>query len=496
MEQWSEIRRLVKTGELNKLQACRKYGLHGKTLEKILLHEEPPGYRQRVPRKKPKIGPFLDVIHQILESDRTAPKKPRHTAKRIFERLRQEHQYPGGYSAVKEVVSAWKSQGAEVFVPLSHPPGEAQVDYGAAEVVVAGQPRTAAVFVMVLPYSDAVYCCAFPKECTETFQEGHVRSFRYFGGVPRRISYDNLKIAVAKIVGPRGDQLTEEFSRLKSHFLFAPHFCRVRRPNEKGHVEGMVGFTRRNFLVPVPSAESWEALNVLLEERCRQDLTRQLRGKSATKDKLLQEERSTLLSLPDRSFESRRTTPVRSNSLSLVRFDRNDYSVPTAYAHRELIAVGGIEDVKVVWQDQVVATHPRCWDRHRVLFNPLHYLALLERKPGALDYARPLEEWDLPDAFAILRRRMEAVWGVEGTRHYIKVLRLLEQASVEELHGAVVQALSHGANTSDAVRVFLEQRREQSVPLFPLEGRPHLKGVSVPPPDLSAYHVLCEGGQS
>ncbi len=152
--------------------------------------------------------------------------------------------------------------------------------------------------------------------------------------------------------------------------------------------------------------------------------------------------------------------------------------------------------MKVVWQDQLIATHPRCWDKHRVLFNPLHYLALLERKPGALDYARPLDEWDLPDAFAILRRRMEAVWGVEGTRHYIKVLRLLEQASVEELHAAVVQALSHGANTSDAVRVLLEQRREQSVPLFPLEGRPHLKGVTVSTPDLSAYHVLCEGGVS
>ncbi len=174
--------------------------------------------------------------------------------------MRQEHRYPGGYSAVKEVVSAWKSQGAEVFVPLSPPPEEAQVDYGAAEVVVAGQRRTAAVFVMVLPHSDAVYCCAFPQECTETFQEGHVRSFAYFGGVPKRISYDNLKIAVAKIVGPRGDQLTDEFSRRKSHYLFAPHFCRVRQPNEKGKVEGMVGFTRRNFLVPVPSAETWEAL--------------------------------------------------------------------------------------------------------------------------------------------------------------------------------------------------------------------------------------------
>ena len=496
MEQWSEIRRLVLTGELNKIQACRKYGLHWKTLEKMLKYEEPPGYRQRAPRPKRKIGSFLDIIHQILTSDQTAPRKQRHTAKRIFERLREEHQYPGGYTAVKDVVFTWRSKAAEVFVPLVHPPGEAQVDYGAAEVIVAGQRQTAAVFVMVLPYSDAVFCCAFPKECTETFQEGHLRSFAYFGGVPKRISYDNLKIAVAKIVGQRGDQLTDEFSRLKSHFLFEPHFCRVRRPNEKGKVEGMVGFTRRNFLVPVPAAESWQALNTALEERCRQDLSRQLRGKAETKEQLLNEERPSLLLPPARFFESRRTIPVRSNSLSLIRFDKNDYSVPTAYAHRELIAVGGIDDVKVVWQDQIIATHPRCWDQHRVRFNPLHYLALLERKPGAFDYARPLEEWDLPDAFAILRRRMESVWDAEGTRHYIKVLRLLEQVSVEQLHTAIMQALSLGANTSDAVRVILEQRREQAVPLFPLDGRPHLKGVSVPTPDLHAYHVLCEGGES
>ena len=114
MEQWSEIRRQVLTGELNKVEACRKYGLHWKTPKKILDHEEPPGYRQRVPRRKPKIGPFLEVIEQILESDKLAPKKRRHTAKRIFERLRAEHQYPGGYSAVKEVVSAWRRKKAEV----------------------------------------------------------------------------------------------------------------------------------------------------------------------------------------------------------------------------------------------------------------------------------------------------------------------------------------------------------------------------------------------
>ena len=157
--------------------------------------------------------------------------------------------------------------------------------------------------------------------------------------------------------------------------------------------------------------------------------------------------------------------------------------------------MGGIDEVKVVWQDQLIARHRRCWDKHRVLFDPLHYLALLERKPGAFDYARPLENWELPDAFPILRRRMEAARDSEGTRHYIKVLRLLEKATLEQLHAAVVGALSLGANTSDAVRVILEQKREEAVPLFALEGRPHLKGVEVPRPDLNAYRVLREGAE-
>ena len=236
MDQWAEIRRRVLTGEISKRRACREYDLHWQTLAKVLGHEEPPGYRRQQPRAKPTLGPFLPVIHAILDADRQAPKKQRHTAQRIFDRLREEHGYTGCASIVRAAVHDWKQTQAEVFVPLSQPPGAAQADFGEAEVVVAGERVTAAFFVMTLPYSDAFFCCVFPRECTETFQEGHCRAFAYFGGVPTRISYDNSKIAVATIVGQRGQAPTREFLRLVSHFLFEHHFCRVRRPNEKGHV--------------------------------------------------------------------------------------------------------------------------------------------------------------------------------------------------------------------------------------------------------------------
>src|SRR4051812_23455106 len=251
MENWAEIRRRVLVDGLSERAACREYDLHWDTLTKILSHAEPPGYRRTAPRPKPKIDPFLGVVHQILEADRKAPRKQRHTTNRIFQRLRDEHGYRGGLTVVKQAVAAWKARSAEVFVPLAHPPGEAQVDFGEAEVTLDGRPAKVALFVMTLPHSDAIFCYAFPRECTEAFLEGHARAFEFFGGVPRRISYDNLRIAVARVTGGRGREVTDEFRRLRSHYLFEAHFCLVRRPNEKGHVQTLVGYARRNVLVPV-----------------------------------------------------------------------------------------------------------------------------------------------------------------------------------------------------------------------------------------------------
>jgi transposase len=234
MSMWSEIRRRVLAEKTSKRAICREYQIHWDTLEKILQHEEPPGYRRKRPRARPVLGPFLPIVHEILEQDRQAPKKQRHTAKRIFDRLRTEHGYQGGETVVKDAVRAWRQGQAEVFVPLSHPPAHAQMDYGEATVRIGGEPVKAAFFVMTLLYSDALFCQVFPRECTETFQEGHRRAFAFFGGVPKRISYDNSKIAVAKVVGRRGQTPTREFLRLESHYLFDHHFCLVRRANERG----------------------------------------------------------------------------------------------------------------------------------------------------------------------------------------------------------------------------------------------------------------------
>ena len=497
MENWAEIRRRVLADGLSGRAACREYKIHWKTLQKILNNPEPPGYRRTKSKRPSILEPFLPVLHQILEDDKKAPKKQRHTGQRIFDRLRAEHGYRGGLTTVKDAVRAWRARHAEVFVPLAHRPGEAQVDFGEAEVTLDGHATKVALFVMTLPYSDAIFCCAFPRECTEAFLEGHVRAFAFFGGVPRRISYDNLKIAVARIVGGRERKVTDAFLRLRSHHLFEAHFCLVRRPNEKGHVETLVGFARRNFLVPVPALHGGlGGLNARLEADCRADLARRLRGKPATKAELLAEERAAMLPVPPEAFTAARVEQPHADSLSLVRFDANDYSVPTEFAHRRVTAVGTVDAVRIVVGDRVVAEHRRSWDRERVFYDPVHYLALLERKPGALDFAAPLEGWELPVCFGVLRRRLEAEFGGPGTRRYIKVLRLLERASPPDLTRAVERALELGMADADAVRLILEHRREEPVGLFCLDGRPHLKLVGVPAPDLSAYASLTAGVQT
>jgi transposase len=494
MELWTEVRRRVLTGELSRRQAAREYQLNYRTVVKIVGHVEPPGYRRTAPRARPKLEPYLPRIAEILEADKTAPKKQRHTAKRIFDRLRDEDGYDGSYESVKEAVRAWRQGRQEVFLPLSHPPGEAQVDFGYGYVDVAGELVQAALFVMTLPYSDAFFMQAFPRECTEAFQEGHKRALEFFGGVPTRISYDNTKVAVTKITGSRERQLTREFLRLQSHYLFAHHFCLVRRANEKGKVEGLVGFGRRNFLVPVPRVESLESLNEELRTRCGADLDRTLRGKCGSKRELLVEDQGAMRPLPSQPFDARRVTQASACGLSLVRFDANRYSVPVAHARRPITIVASVDEVRLIDAGQLVATHPRSWKREQDVYDPVHYLALLEKKPGGFDHAKPLEDWQLPACFDELRRLLEAD-GL-GTREYIRVLRLLERLDLKHLAEAVEYALDIGVIDADAIRVIAEHRREEPVALFSLDGRPHLRTVAVETTDVAAYGALLEGGAS
>lgn len=252
-------------------------------------------------------------------------------------------------------------------------------------------------------------------------------------------------------------------------------------------------FTRLNFFVPVPQVRDMAALNTHLHQRCTEDQQRRLRGQKGTKAELLVEDQKTSLPLPATAFDACRKLLTRASSLSLVRLDGNDYSVPVRWAHHPIVAKGYCDQVVLCADGSEVARHARIWDDEQVCFEPLHYLALLETKPGALDHARPLAGWTLPECFALLRRRLEAERDGDGTREYIKVLRLLEKHPLPKLREAVESALRVGAITRDAVAQFLYPREDWRATLFSLDGHPHLRHVRVATANLAAYRELVGG---
>jgi len=475
---------------LSKREAARRFGIDRKTVDKILKHSVPPGYRRSKPVRRPKLDPYTDIIDAILDEDKERPKKQRHTSKRIFERLRDEHGFDGGITIVKDYVRKRKQHSQEAFVPLTHTPGHAQVDFGEAEAVIGGVKRKVHFFAMALPHSDACFVKAYPGETTEAFCDGHVSAFAFFGGVPISILYDNTMLAVARILGDGTRQRTRVFSELQSHYLFQDKFGRPGKGNDKGKVEGLIGYVRRNFLVPLPRFESFEAFNAWLEEQSLKRQADRLRRHTETIEERLSRDLDALTGLPVTPYDSCEKRGTGVNSLSMVRYRNNDYSVPVAYAYHDVLVRGYVDEVVISCGAEVIARHPRSYDYEDMIFEPLHYLPLLERKIGALDQAAPLAGWELPGAFATLRRLLEARLGKAGKREYVQVLRLMETFDADEVHGAVKQALHLGAIGYDAVKHLVLCRIERRPPKLDLDVYPYLPRAHVETTSPGSYMSL------
>src|SRR5215208_2708823 len=302
VELYAQVRYAVQIEGLSRREAARRYGIDPRTVAKMLAFSVPPGYRRSRPPARPKLDPFTGIIDAILAADEGRPKKQRHTAKRIFERLRDEHGYAGGITIVKDYVLSRRLPHREVFVSLRHDPGHAQVDFGEALAEIAGVERKIHFFAMDLPHSDACFVRAYPAEAAEAFCDGHTAAFALFGGVPRSMLYESTRLAVARILGDGTRQRTRAFAELQSHHLFADRFGRPGKGNDKGKVEGLVGYARRNFLVPIPAVESLAALNAGLEARCRERQAARPRGHEESIGERLARDRAALLPLPSTPY--------------------------------------------------------------------------------------------------------------------------------------------------------------------------------------------------
>ena len=493
VELYGRVRHAVQIEGLSRREAARRFGIDPRTVAKMMAFSAPPGYRRSRTPRRPKLDPFTAIIDQILEADRTGHSKQLHTSKRIFERLRDEYGYGGGMTIVKDYVHDRRQRQREVFVPLRHDPGHAQADFGEAWAIIGGVEQKIHFFAMDLPHSDAGFVQVYPAETTEAFCAGHTAAFQFFGKVPRSILYDNTKIAVARILGDGKRQRTRVFSELQSHYLFLDRFGRPGKGNDKGKVEGLVGLIRRNYLVPMPRAASYEALNAKLIDDCRHRFGDRLRGHAETIGERLVRDLAAFQGLPTTPYGAREKKGGRVNSLSLVRYRGTDYSVPTAYGHREVLIRGYVHEVVISCGAELIARHVRSYEREDFVFNPLHYLALLERKIGALDQAAPLAGWELPEEFATLRRLLEARMGKRGKREFVQVPRLLESFQPDDVLAGVREAIARGVIGFDAVKHLMLCRIERRPPRLDLSVYPYLPRAIVATTSARTYMDLLTG---
>jgi hypothetical protein len=381
-----------------------------------------------------------------------------------------------------------------MFVPLSHAPGHGQADFGEALAIIGGVETKVHYLCISLPQSDDLFVKAYPKENMEAFCDGHNAAFCYFGGVVQSMLYDNTKLAVGRIKKDGSRLFTQRFDELVSHYLFDTKFGRPGKGNDnKGKVEGLVGYVRRNFLVPVPRFESFDSLNQSLVEKSKQRRDRILRGHKETVGERFDADRNAFLPLPPFPYDACDKVDTRVNSLSQVRYKTNDYSVPVAYGHRDVHVRAYVHEVVISCGNEEIARHTRSYDKEDFIFDPLHYLPLLEMKTEALDQAMPIQGWQLPEQFSTIHRLLEARMGKKGKREYVQVLRLLDTFKIEEVSHAVGDAISLQAISFDAVKHLLLCHIERRPPRLDLAEYPYLPKAHVQTTSAREYMELLEG---
>ncbi len=503
VDDYGAIRRARRDG-MSIRQISRQFGHTRKTVRHVLNHAEPQAAVIR-DRKAPLLGPIEPVIDRILADDEDAPPKQRHTAAQIHRRLRDEHAYPGGYAQVQRYVLKHRRRHRETFIPLGHLPGRRmEADFGHILVDFPDGRRPVPFLVTAWAYSNAPFVLALPFERTEAILEGMVAAFDFFGGVPKEVWWDNPRTVATLILKGRERRVHPRYAALASHHVFEPRFCMPARGNEKPDAEGTVKAVQKRFATPVPRVVDLDELNVLLHQWCRAERDRvvqSLTGTFTIKDRLA-EDLAVASPLPRDRFEPCVIHPaVGVDKYQSVAFDGNRYSVPRAFAFGMVTVKGFVDRVAIVARGQVVATHGRSREKQAMILDPLHYLATLDRKPGALDHAPVFRDWVLPAYFTDFRARLERQHGLgAGTRQYARVLQLLAEHPLTRLGTAIETCVREQLDTAEAVI-----RRTRALAAIEAAKRPGPQApqesftstqVDVPLPDLSRFNQLLGGDDS
>jgi transposase len=469
------------------------------TIRKILKQSEPRPVPSNRDRPAPLLGPVQSVIDQIIRDDENAPPKQRHTAAHLFRRLRDEHEYRGGYAQVRRYLREHRRQRKETFIPLAHLPGQRlEADFGHIHVDFPDGRRLVPFLVATWAYSNAPFVLALPFERTEAILEGMVAAFEFFGAVPKEVWWDNPKTVATLILLGRERTCQPRYAALASHYVFEPRFCMPARGNEKPDAESTVKAVQKRFATPVPQVANLDELNTFFRQRCeaeRDRVVQSLLGPFTIKDRLA-EDLVAATPLPRHRFDPcviRQAVAV--DKYQTVAFDGNRYSVPREFAFQMVVIKGYVDKVVVLARDQVVASHARCLGKQTMILEPTHYLASLGRKPGALDHSPVFRDWALPGCFADFRAALEGHFGAEsGARRFARVLQLMGEHPMTRVRQAVEACQREHLCSAEAViqrtqslaAIEATTRAASGVPREEL-GSPR---VDVPLPDLNRFDQL------
>jgi len=433
LETYEKIRYLYEQEGLSQRNIAKQLSISRNTVKKYFDGSSVPWVRQGVSGRCRTVisDEVKEFVQSCLEEDEKENiKKQKHTAKRIYDRLVEEKNFSGGESTIRELVASLRGKLPKVFVPLSFEPGEAiQVDWGEATIYLNGKKTKINLWCMRECCSDDIFCKAFYRQNEESFLEGQVNGFEHFGGVPQRVIFDNARVAVKEGFGVHA-KVQNRYAALAAHYAFKTEFCNVAQGHEKGLVEGLVGWARRNMWVPIPRVTSIDELNEEILRRCLKYREHQVPGREQPVGVLAKIAAVKMMNLPNYKFDTSKSIIARVSDFSTVRFDYNQYSVPVQYAGKEITVKGYGNEIVMLYQNIQIAQYHRCYERGQTEYQLEHYMDLIERRPRSVFNAQPVKS-------TVPLELLEIGKQLSGPKEMVKLLRLYSDHGEEKLMTAI-----------------------------------------------------------
>lgn len=476
MDQYESIRTANRVYGKSISQIRRETGHSRNTIAKA-LRGEPWSYKERIFQPFPSLGFYIKIIDKWLSIDKESPAKQRHTARRIFNRLATEYSYNGGESTVRRYVKTAKLKlninSPKVFIPCDPIEGiEAEVDWGTAVAIIGGEKRELKFFCMRSKYSGKHFVKFYPCERQQIFLDAHISAFNFFGGIFSTLIYDNLTVAVRKILRGKERIEQEAFTKFRAYYNFKARFTNPGKGHEKGGVEGAIGFVRRNYMVPIPEASNIKELNARLLEQCNNYGHHKVAGRNRSVIERFDSERQNLITIPTISFSNIQLRETIIDKYSTVIIDKNRYSVPTKYAGCKATILLGANHIKIFTFAKKIATHQRNYNTKEWCIDPDHYLELIKQRPSAFASARAIQQWSKtwPKVLTLMLNKVRLRYGQsKGTRDFVSLLMLYRTYGSDEIEAAVELALESGvADTAGVKHILLftsdKEKKEKSLP--------------------------------